>query len=108
MTDDAYQALAYEFNCDGALEEIHIRLNRRPHEWMARDSHWYGDYLSSVPGTGLRMRLYERIDGVGPPYTLQCVARSGVAMTRSELTAILEPILATLEARNVTEVEPWD
>ncbi len=66
------QLWAYDFVCDKPMAEIRAVLNAEgPWHWIERDKEAFGDYLSSAPGNGLRVRIYD-LDGRdsnGPSYT---------------------------------------
>ena len=66
------QLWAYDFVCDKAMAEIRAVLNAEgPWKWIERDKEAFGDYISSFPSNGLRVRIYD-LDGSdsnGPSYT---------------------------------------
>ncbi len=99
---------AYEFSCDKTLEEIHAALNELgPYEWIMRDSHWYGDYLSTNPAGSMMIKIYEPTDSAGPPFTIQ-VEGSSKELPGPEITKLLRRWYEALAAVDIKKTEAYD
>lgn len=107
---------AYDFVCDKPMAEIRAVLNAEgPWTWIERDKEAFGDYISSVPAKGLRVRIYD-LDGSdsnGPTYTADFRldldewatddTRDYVPSSpRTSIDEIFGTLLARIDARHVT------
>ena len=91
------------------LEEVRLAFEATGiGEWVLRDSHWWDDYLNSRPSPKVRLRVFERMDGRGPPYVLQCNVEEGCELTREEIVELVRRLLAAVGVSELRSVESWD
>jgi len=75
------------------------------------DSHWYGDYVATVPFAGVRIRIVDfpgrTEDG---QFTYECDVRRAAdcPTTMEEVDAAFRAVLEQLPARDVHEIEWFD
>lgn len=97
---------AYEFMCDTPIEEMLTVLNEAgPWTWTLRDSYWYGDYLNSRPGGGVRVRIHEWPES---KFTALLQIETEGTAEQSTIDAIMQELLRRLQAEHVVETEPYD
>ena len=109
---------AYDFACVQSLEAIVAAFNAAgPWQWQLRESAVYGDYLNCRPMERVRLRVHEYpqtgdygtfvgLRGKGFSALLEVEAES--AAIRSEIDGTLRRLLQTINATDVTEIEPYD
>lgn len=107
---------AFAYRCGLTMREQWSRLNAvGPLEWIERDSHWYGDYISArVRPKDALFKIYEEI-GEGDdryPFALTVKLSSDPLTARAEMEEVLklarDVVLASLDATDVREVPPFD
>jgi hypothetical protein len=109
---------AYDFACDQSLEELLALFNRSgPWPWEMRESAWYGDYLSTRPARGVRVRVHQYPQageaGVfvglrdrGFSALLQIGAEASAQ--RPEIDEVFRRLLSQARATGLTDIEPYD
>ena len=114
---------AYDFVCDLSLDAILAAFNAAGSwHWRPVDSDRYGDYLVcrpeayEGPGKSAKFRVHEypgngffKLDGLGlvSGYKAQFEIGPQSAITRPEIEVAFRHLLEAVQARNVTEVEPF-
>jgi hypothetical protein len=109
---------AYDFARDRPIEGLLAVFNDAgPWQWEMRESAWYGDYLSTGPSDGVRVRVHEYPQGGegrtfvglrdrGFSTLLQIEAESSA--TQTEVDGVFRGLLTRVGATNVTAIEPYD
>ena len=109
---------AYDFVCDRPIEAIRDAFNvAGPWQWTLRESAVYGDYLNCRPMDHVRMRVHEYpqtgeygtfvgLRDKGFSALLEVEAGSGA--TQSEIDGAFRHLLQTINATDITEIEPYD
>ena len=107
---------AYEFFYEKTLEEMRTLFNQwGPWEWNLGDSAWYGDYLSCVPVSDVRIRIHEWGYEPGKPRKYSSlmqiiqhpsVQRSGAS--RVTLDQVFFDLLNRLPVQGLKEIEWYD
>jgi len=108
---------AYNFLCDRTLEELCAVFNEKgPWVWRLRESAWYGDYLNTRPtadggylntrpAARLRVRVHKH--GAGN-FTALLEVEGGSEAARDEVESIIQRLLSGVDAREISEIEPYD
>ena len=110
---------AYDFACDRTLDAIAAALNNAgPWHWEARESYWYGDYLNTRPAPGVRVRIHQYPQTVGAGATFNGPRDSGFMAllqldqanpaAQQEVDGIFRELLHKLDAKALSEIEPYD
>jgi hypothetical protein len=109
---------AYDFASDQPIEAILAAFNAAgPWQWMLRESAVYGDYLNCRPTERVRVRVHEYpqtgeygtfvgLRDKGFSALLAIEAEGGA--TRSEIDGVFRHLLQTINATDMTEIEPYD
>ena len=109
---------AYDFICDRSIESMLALFNEAgPWQWELRDSAWYGEYLSARVTSGVRVRVHEYpfegaagvfvgLRGKGFSALLQIETESSA--TQANLDKIFRGLLTRLNAKDITDIEPYD
>lgn len=109
-------AWAYEFFCDQRLDGMQSLFNGwGPWEWGLGDSHWYGDYLSCVPFSDVKIRIHDwgGKPGTARRYTslMQIIQHPRITcsgISRAAIDAVFFDLLGRLPAQNLVEIEWYD
>lgn len=102
---------AYSFICDySATDLLYSRLNELEWKWQVGDSYWYGDYLSTRPFPGVRIRIVDFPKRTEAGYQYDSDIRIGKECTTpmAEIDAAYRKALARLPAHEIMEIEPFD
>jgi len=100
-------AWAYDFACDRTLDAIAAVLNNAgPWHWEARESYSHGDYLNTRPAAGVRVRIHQYPQTVGAGTTF-IGTREASPAAQQEVDSIFRELLHKLEARSLSEIEPY-
>lgn len=105
---------AYDFACDLSMEAMLAAFNAAgPWRWDLSDSATYGDYLNCRPDEEVHVRVHEYpqmlfvgLRDKGFSALLEIHAES--TATRFEVDDVFRRLLQTVEATNITEIEPYD
>ncbi|HEY0993210.1 MAG TPA: hypothetical protein VGD80_39425 [Kofleriaceae bacterium] len=97
MTATHPDALAFE--CGLSFEALHDRLNELgPWTWRGTESDTYGDYLSSRPGEGVTIRIFDD----KTRWVLQISVREHATVSRDEIDReFAQRIFPAIGARNI-------
>jgi hypothetical protein len=102
---------AYSFICGyPSTEALHARLNQLGWQWRIGDSHWYGDYLASVPFMGVRIRIVDfpaRAES-GWRYESDIRITKECKTPMPEIDAAYRAMLEQVPAQDVQEIEWFD
>jgi hypothetical protein len=109
---------AYDFGCEQTLEDMRSVFNEAGSwHWELRDSAWYGDYLSTNPMSGVRVRVHE-YPQMGVAGKFAGLNREGFSAlleikveslaVRKEVDEVFRRLLKMVNATRVTEIEPYD
>jgi hypothetical protein len=102
---------AYSFICQySSTETLCARLRQIAWHWRLGDSHYYGDYVVSVPFPGVRIRIVdfpERTDK-GWRYESDIRITKDCKTPIAEIDAAYRNVLAQLPADDIKEIEWFD
>ena len=109
---------AYDFTCDRSIESMLALFNEAgPWQWGLRDSFWYGDYLSTRVASGARVRVHEypyegeagRFIGLrGKGFSALLQIEPEGSATQADIDKIFRGLLTRLNAKDITDIEPYD
>ena len=109
---------AYDFTCDRSIESMLALFNEAgPWQWELRDSAWYGEYLSALVTSGVRVRVheypFEGMAGVfiglrGKGFSALLEIKPESSATQANLDKIFRGLLTRLNAKDITDIEPYD
>lgn len=105
---------AFTYRCDLTLAQQLERLNARgPLQWVERDSHWYGDYLTTKAHPDYAyFKIFDDAKNGRFVLNLKFVADPDRPSFEDELRELValarERVLPALDARDVEETEPYD
>jgi hypothetical protein len=103
---------AWSFECEfSSTDALLIRLNALGGwQWRQGDSHWYGDYLGTVPFEGARIRIcdFPAKSAQGYRYESDVKRTPGCKTTLTEIDEAFRKVLASIPAVNVMEIEGFD
>ena len=120
---------AYDFGCNQSIKGILDAFNAAgPWQWQMRESVIFGDYLSCRPNDRVWVRVHEYSQMGGGPIPLfateHFLASAGRrdkgfaaslqindenwAELSSEIDQVFRRLLQGINARKVTEIEPYD
>jgi hypothetical protein len=88
-----------------------------PWRWEQRESAWYGDYLNTSPAEGVRVRVHEYpqagesgvfmgLRDEGFAALLQIEVESSA--TQAKIDETFRGLLSSINATDITEIEPYD
>lgn len=102
---------AYSFICQySSTNALRDRLQQIAWDWRIGDSHWYGDYVASVPFPGVRIRIVdfpEKLEN-GWRYESDIRRAPECTMTLHEIDAAYRNVLAQLPAQEIQDIESFD
>ena len=102
---------AYSFICQySSTNALRDRLQQIAWDWRLGDSHWYGDYVASVPFPGVRIRIvdFPEQQESGWRYESDIRITKECTMPFAEIDAAYRNVLAQLPAQDVKEIEWFD
>jgi len=102
---------AYSFICEySSTDRLCSRLNELAWKWHVGDSYWYGDYLSTRPFPGVRIRIVDFPGRMDNEYIYESDIRITPECTTpmAEIDAAYRDILAQVPAHDIREIETFD
>jgi len=102
---------AYSFICEySSTDRLCSRLNELAWKWHVGDSYWYGDYLSTRPFPGVRIRIvyFPTKTETGYLYDSDVRLDKDCGTPMAEIDAAYRDILAQVPAHDIREIETFD
>ena len=102
---------AYSFNCEySSTDMLCSRLNQLAWKWHVGDSYWYGDYLSTLPFPGVRIRIVDFPGRRENEYVYESDIRITAECTTpmTEIDAAYRNVLAQVPAHDIKEIDWFD
>src|SRR6478672_6481434 len=99
---------AYSFICSySSTDALCARLNQVAWKWRLGDSHWYGDYVATVPFPCVRIRIVDFPKHTETEYQYNSDIRVGKECTTpmEEIDAAYRNVLAQIPAHDIKEIE---
>ena len=109
---------AYQFECDLSLPDLLDKLNAEgTREWIMRDSHWYGDYISSIEYREYegdeeeeeeKLKIYEEEDNYAVTIFF-CSNQSDAEMKWNRLhNYVMNKLFPVINAKKIEPTEYFD
>jgi hypothetical protein len=102
---------AYSFICSySSTEALCPRLNQVAWKWHLGDSYWYGDYVSTAPFPGVRIRIvdFPKHTETGYQYDSDIGIHKECTTPMAEIDAAYRNVLAQIPAHDIKEIEWFD
>jgi hypothetical protein len=109
MDDEEFQdVIAWAFKSPMSLAQILKALNdQSPYQWIERDSHYFGDYISATPQKDCRLRIFVEEDHYALDVDFESTDDDAEQQWEAFKQKLQDELLPLVKASDIEETENY-